>query len=187
MRFVIGILLLSTACFGKDDNANSNPVQIGAFAVNNPNGVSVIFDDMGASGFNFYITNVESLEGLISSAFGDFTMNQNGVNETYRDDLTILVATADLSYIHLQIGGWTSAGATHDFSRCWPEGGVESAGPAGGSVDFGYDINVHGYYIFIGNGYSGGGLNSWSGSINLVGSVVDNDHTSFGAVKALFN
>ena len=49
------------------------------------------------------------------------------------------------------------------------------------------DIDVTGYYIFLGNGYSGGGENSWTGTVTLYGSVVDNDVTSFGAVKALFN
>jgi len=57
---------------------------------------------------------------------------------------------------------------------------------SGGLVTFA-EFDVTGLYCFIGNLYSGGGINNWVGNIATTGSVVGNDDTSFGAVKALFN
>jgi|SaaInl4_150m_RNA_FD_contig_41_98112_length_621_multi_5_in_0_out_0_1 hypothetical protein len=146
---------------------------------------TLTFDALAASGFVFSLYSEDDLAGNITGAFGDFVMNEAGVDWNYCDDFTVIVATLDLSEVILQVGGWDDTGAANRFG--WPEGGSSDPGPGGGLVEFGLDIDVTGYYLFLGNGYASGGENTWTGTITLYGSIVDNDATSFGAVKALFN
>jgi len=183
LAIVLLALLVAGSAFAGKVDSNKAP-QLGTPMEMSREDV-ITFDGFAAAGFVFSLYSEVALEGALNGAFGDFVMNEEGVNWTYCDDFTVLVATADLSEVLVQIGGWSDTGAANRFA--WPEGGSTAAGPGGGLVEFGMDIDVTGYYIFLGNGYSGGGENSWTGTVTLYGSVVDNDVTSFGAVKALFN
>lgn len=146
--------------------------------------VAYSFEGFTATGGDVYLVDPDPAVGVVSSADGTFVLDADGVNYTWCDDLMILFASADLTDLHLQIGGFSNFGATNKVN--WPNGGSGTAGTVGGGLISGIDVDVTGYYMFIGNGYGSGGDGVWTGSITLSGSVVDGDDSSFGAVKALY-
>jgi hypothetical protein len=147
--------------------------------------VLVEFTEFTAAGYAFFLYDADPLMGSFSGAVGDFTMLYDGLNYTWCDDLCLLIANADLSEVLVQVGGFSNTGALNRFS--WPDGSSSAGGTVGGgSVDFGGDIDVTGYYLYLGNGYSSGGDGVWTGSIQMLGSVVDNEASSMDSVKALY-
>ena len=131
--------------------------------------INLTFENFIASGAQFSLTSEDAVAGELTSVFGAFTMNADGENFTWCDDLCVLIANEDLSDLHVQIGGYSDFGATNRFT--WAEGSSGDAGTnGGGTIDTG-TINVDGYYVWIGNGYGGGGNGDWSGAIDLNGSI----------------
>lgn len=97
---------------------------------------------------------------------GDFILNF-GESFTWADDLTIMIASEDMSSLHMQIGGYTDFGASYRFT--WPTGASGDPGThGGGTIDIG-GIDCSGYYVWMGNGYSSGGDGNWTGDIYLEG------------------
>jgi len=130
--------------------------------------IDLVFTNFIAAGSQFSQTDSNALSGSIDQADGLFVLN-SGENFTWADDLTVIIASEDLSVLHMQIGGFSDYGATHRFS--WPTGASGDPGTeAGGIIDIG-GIDVTGYYMFLGNGYASGGDGDWTGSIELLGSV----------------
>jgi len=140
------------------------------------------FDFTGEGGMVALVSG--PLTGTISAALGEFYMMMESTSYTWGADFGMLFAAEDLSVVPFQVGGYSTYG---DVKVDWPtDGGDEVGALSGGLVTFG-EFDVTGLYCFIGNLYSGGGINNWVGNIATTGSVVGNDDTSFGAVKALFN
>ena len=130
--------------------------------------IDLVFDGFIASGAQFNLESELALDGSIDTAIGDFVMNI-GENFTWADDLAVMIASEDLSELHMQIGGYSDFGATHRY--VWEFGASGDPGTAaGGTIDIG-GIDVSGYYLFLGNGYGSGGPGDWSGNIQLLGSV----------------
>jgi len=179
---LLALLIAGSAFAAKEDNGVAIP-SIGG--IMEPSRDALIsFTDFEGCGAVFSMVDPDPVTGSVNSAFGDFVMNEDGVDFNYANDLCVLVANVDLSVLMIQIGGFSDFGATYRFT--WPIGNGTPAGPGGGDVDFGENIDITGYHLWLGNGYGSGGCNTWTGSINLYGDVVDNEETSFGAVKALF-
>jgi len=128
--------------------------------------IDLDFDGIQFAGAEFGLVE-EAIEGSLSNAFGDFVLDEEGVDFTWADDLTILVANDDLSEILVQIGGFSDFGAGVKYG--WPTGQAGAAGTLGGGDVPIVPIDVSGYALWIGNGYAQGGLGIWSGEIQLSG------------------
>lgn len=180
-------LLVAVSAFAAEKlEGNASLVNSGSYALDRSFSLdlSMNLEGFTASGAQVYLIDPDPAVGIVNSAYGDFVLDAEGIDYTYCDDFMILFASADLSYLHLQIGGWSNFGATTKVS--WPDGASDAAGTQGGGLIENIDVDVTGYYVFIGNGYSYGGDGVWTGSFSLGGSVVDSDDSSFGAVKALY-
>lgn len=131
--------------------------------------ITFFFEEFTATGGQFDQINSLSLEGSLESADGDFVLTEEGENFTWADDLTVLVANGDLTDVLVQIGGYTDQGAAYRYA--WPTGANGAAGTwGGGHIDTDV-IDVSGYYLFLGNGYTPGGNGIWTGEISLGGSI----------------
>ena len=119
--------------------------------------------------FSFEQLDANPLEGVLEGINGNFVM-EYGESYTYADDLTVLIASEDLSDIFIQIGGWSDVGAGYRYF--WPEGASDAFGTVGGGSITTVPFDVTGYYLFVGHGYAGGVQGAWSGEIELLGSVV---------------
>ena len=134
--------------------------------------ISLDFTGFEATGANFALTNENAVAGNITDFAGDFVLDLDGENFTWADDLTVLIASADLSDILVQMGGFSDFGATYKYT--WPVGAAGDAGTeAGGlvSTDVLGGIDATGYYVWIGNGYGSGGVGTWSGNIKINGTI----------------
>jgi hypothetical protein len=133
--------------------------------------IDLDFTDFTAAGSQFTIQGAGlALDGVLDTADGAFTLVVEGQSYTWADDLCVMIANEDLSDLLVQIGGYSDYGAASKFS--WLFGSAGAAGTeAGGLVDIG-GIDVSGYYLWLGNGYGGGGDGVWTGTINLGGSIV---------------
>ena len=131
--------------------------------------IDLVFENFQAAGSQFSLTDENAVEGSLDFANGDFVLNADGENFTWCDDLCVMIASADLSDLLVQIGGYSDYGAANRFT--WATGSSGTAGTAGGgSIDTG-SIDCTGYYVWLGNGYGGGGVGDWSGAIQLGGSI----------------
>jgi hypothetical protein len=128
--------------------------------------IDLVFEDLGYTGFEFGLVE-EAIEGSLTNAFGDFFLVEAGVDFTWADDLTVLIANDDLSDVLVQIGGFSDTGASVRYS--WPTGAAGEAGTVGGGDVPIEPIDVSGYGLWIGNGYAQGGLGLWTGGIELSG------------------
>lgn len=183
---IIFVLLASVSVFAEKPDITDIPIhQFGALGYDLDRQEHLTFAAFAATGGMFSRYSDEDLLGSINGAFGDFVMDQSGNNYTYCNDFTVLIANFDLTEVLVQLGGWDDVGGDYKFA--WPEGNSTAAGPGGGLIEFGQEIDVTGYYLWLGNGYGNGGENSWTGSVDLYGSVVANGLSTIGAVKALFN
>ncbi|MEE2907124.1 MAG: hypothetical protein VX527_04745 [Planctomycetota bacterium] len=143
--------------------------------------VTLTLDQFSATGSEFaqYLPG-ETLTGMLNTAYGDFTLTQQGENSTYCDDLTILIADESKTHLLMQIGGYSDYGAQRRYH--WLDGANDNAGTHGGGTVHIGDIDVTGYYLFIGNGYGYGGIGVWTGTIELMGSVMYDDGGEGGVV-----
>ena len=131
--------------------------------------VDYAFDGLAAAGFNFFQQG-GPLQGEITGYSGEFILNSPGENFTYCDDLCILIANEDFTEVVLQIGGYSIISPEY---YTWDQGGSSAAGTlGGGSGTLSTAIDATGYYAYIGNGYGGGGIGDWTGSVQLTGSVI---------------
>jgi hypothetical protein len=131
--------------------------------------VTYSFDSFQAAGFEFTeIFAAGELVGTLTGVGIDAVLNSAGAGGTWADDLTIMVGAADLSTINLQAGGFSSYGADEKIS--WSNG---TSGAAGTTVidtkSLGTPLDISALTVFLGNGYSSGGLTDWGGSITLIG------------------
>ncbi len=128
------------------------------------------------------------LSGSIYELVADFTMMLEGTSYTWASDFMVIFANADLSEVYGQVGGYSDYGATVFSLTGW--GGAGDAGDAGtnlvATIDLGGSQDITGMYMFIGNGYGGGGNNIWEGCINFNGSAVGNDDTNLSSIKAMY-
>lgn len=140
-----------------------------------------------ADGSEFY-QMAGPLSGSIYAVEGNFTMLFEGVSATWCSDFCVLFGNADLSEIYIQVGGFTTYGATLLTLYGW--NGSGSTGAAGTIinelVDLGGSYDLGDYYMFMGNGYSGGGINTWEGCVDFMGDAVANESISMGSIKALY-
>jgi MYXO-CTERM domain-containing protein len=126
------------------------------------------FTATGAQFFQYADGDNDVLDGVLEGASGDFVLN-SGANFTWADDLCVLVANDDLTDLLVQIGGYSTFGATYRYT--WPTGASGDPGTAAGGVALsGEAIDVTGYRLWFGNGYASGGEGDWTGSIDLTGS-----------------
>ena len=129
--------------------------------------ITIDFEDFTASGFQF--SDYGEVSGTLTAIEGDFTMVAPGENFTWASDLTILIASADLSVIELQAGGYSTIGAPNRYE--WAGGASGDAGTVIQetiTID-GDGVAVDGLNVWLGNGYGSGGPGVWTGSITLVG------------------
>ena len=131
--------------------------------------VTYSFESFEASGAQFFeIFAAGELVGTLTGVGIDAVLNSAGAGGTWADDLTILVGAADLSTINLQAGGFSNTGAAERIS--WSNG---TSGAAGTTVidtqSLGTPLDISALTVFLGNGYSSGGLTDWGGSITLIG------------------
>jgi hypothetical protein len=145
---------------------------IGSMAAVASADVNLTFDNFIASGGQFAAYDDEVV-GVLDTVDGDFLLNAAGENFTWADDLTLLVAEATESGgvgdILIQVGGYSDYGAANRFT--WPTGASGDAGTVGGGEVAIGGIDVTGYRLWIGNGYTSGGAGNWSGDIFLGGSI----------------
>jgi len=186
LMFTLLVLLMATTAFGSGKiDSGDTPLRLIEPIDLISREVPLSFTEFTAAGASVSLVDAEVLFGSFSGALGDFVLVEDGIDYTYCDDLMVLVANADLTDLLLQVGGFSSFGATHRFG--WPLGGSSAAGTVGGgNVDFGGDIDVSGYFLWLGNGYGGGGDGVWTGTIDLLGNAVGNEQLTLGAVKALY-
>ena len=131
--------------------------------------IDLIFENFQAAGSQVALTDENFVAGSLDTVSGDFMLNADGENFTWCDDLCVMIANEDLSELFIQIGGYSDYGATHRFS--WETGSSGDAGTVGGgNIDIG-GLDCTGYYVWLGNGYGGGGVGDWSGAIDLQGSI----------------
>jgi hypothetical protein len=186
MRIVIVsalCLLLATTAIAGRIPGDAVPKPYGAMA---EKASSFTFENFTMAGSYFALVDPDPVVGVIEGVNGLFTLVDDGLNWTYCSDLCVLFANADLSAIYLQIGGFsTYADSINKYN--WPNGDSDVAGTqGGGTVMLNAPMDVSGMYMWLGNGYGSGGDGVWTGQIDLLGSVVDNDNSSWGEVKALF-
>ena len=126
--------------------------------------ITLDFEDFVASGAQF--TDYGEVTGTLTAIEADFTMVAPGENFTWANDLTVLVAAADLSVIDMQAGGYSDFGAPNRY-----EYGTGASGDAGTIVAESIVTNGESLSgnLWLGNGYAGGGNGTWTGSITLVG------------------
>ena len=131
--------------------------------------VELEFENFQAAGSQFGMVDVNPVAGVLDMVVADFWLNADGENWTWCNDLTVLIASDDLSDILVQVGGYSDYGAAHKFA--WETGSDGTAGTVGGgNVAIG-GLDCTGYYVWLGNGYGGGGVGDWSGAIDLTGSI----------------
>ena len=125
--------------------------------------ISIEVENFVAGGFEFTELTGEGeyLSGTLVDAFGDFVLNADAGHATWCNDLTILIGNADMTELVAQIGGYSDTGALHWY--IWPDGTSGAAGTEGGGLVDLPDIDVTGYQLYIGNGYSYGGPGDWTG------------------------
>lgn len=127
--------------------------------------ITIDFEDFTASGFQF--SDYGEVSGTLTAIEADFAMVAPGENFTWASDLTVLIASADLSVIDLQAGGYSSVGAPLRYE--WAGGASGDAGTVVQetiTVDPGAALSGN---LWLGNGYGSGGIGVWTGSITLVG------------------
>ena len=123
------------------------------------------------SGGMFQVITMDPLDGTLNQVKGDFCLDVEAEQWTWCSDLTILIGNADLSYMHVQIGGYNDLGATYRYH--WDGGDSGGAGTCVEEVvDLDPGIDVSGYYMHLGNGYNNGGPGQWSGLICLYGAGI---------------
>jgi hypothetical protein len=182
----LALLVAVSAFAAEKPEGNASLINSGSYALDRSFSLDIglNFEGFTAAGAEVSLIDPDPAVGIVNNAYGDFVLDADGINFTWCDDFMILFANADLTDLHLQIGGFSNFGATTKVS--WPNGGSSAAGTQGGGLIENIDVDVTGYYVYIGNGYGSGGNGVWSGSFILGGSVVDSDDSSFGAVKALY-
>lgn len=131
--------------------------------------IDLSFTDFEAVGANYVQYAPNTLEGTLNAFDGEFVLTEDGLNFTYADDFSILIANADLTDILVQMGGYSNFGADNYFT--WTSGGSSAAGTQGGGFIDAGPIDVTGYYVWIGNGYGGGGAGIWTGTVDMIGDV----------------
>ena len=132
-------------------------------------GVVLEFEELTASGGNFYLVNDGDYSGELSAVNPDFVINSAG-GFTWANDFAVLFSTdAEGTNIVLQVGGLTDF--TSNGNRLsWAEGGSGAPGTAVTTpviVDPAFDMD--GIYVWLGHGWTTGSESSWSGSVELVG------------------
>jgi hypothetical protein len=129
--------------------------------------INITMDDDVYGGGSF--ASMGAVSGSVTSAYGDFTLNY-GSNWTYANDITLLFVVG--SDVVLQIGGWTSwnFGGSNLSKIGWSGSSSSDGATGGGWTSPAAAVNVDGATLYIGNGYSGGGPSSWSGTMDVYGA-----------------
>ena len=177
------LLLAVGATAGEKIPGTGTPEIVGA--MDQTRGETFEFTEFVATGSEFFLLDPDPVVGVISSVVGDFVLNADAEGYTYCNDLTLLVMTAGDGHVLIQVGGWTDYGAV--FRRSWDYGNADDAGTLGGGTEPLPDVDCTGYHLYLGNGYGYGGVGNWTGSIELVGSVVGAEATTLSGVKAMFD
>lgn len=132
-------------------------------------GLVLEFEDLVASGGEFYLINDGDYSGELTTVNPDFVINSAG-GFTWADDFAVLFSTdAEGTNIVLQVGGLTDlTGNGNKYS--WAEGGSGTPGTAVTTpvaIDPSFDMD--GIFVWLGHGWTSGTESSWSGSVELVG------------------
>ncbi len=128
------------------------------------------FEDITAAGGEFFDVTGDGFNGELTAVTADFQIDSNG-GSTWASDFAILFTEGDeitTEAVVLQVGGFTNFGASPRLP--W---GTGNSGAPGTTVQTTIDIPtplvVDELNVWIGNGWSTGSTNTWSGSIELVG------------------
>ena len=127
--------------------------------------ITLDFTDFTATGAEYI--NQGEVSGTLTAIIAEFQMVAPGENFTWANDLSVLVASEDLSVIDLQAGGYSNFGAANKYD--YSSGASGDAGTVVSetiTIDPGLALSGS---LFLGNGYAGGGNGVWTGSITLVG------------------
>ncbi|MCH8558968.1 MAG: choice-of-anchor D domain-containing protein, partial [Balneolia bacterium] len=140
-------------------------------------GFLIEFEGLTLSGGEF-ITVTDGLSGELTAVAADFVIDAAD-GGTWANDFGILFTTEELETgaevdpetVVLQVGGLTNYGSP-DVRIPW---GTGSSGTPGTPVDVTIDIptplDVSGLYVSIGHAWTPGGISTWSGSVNLIGTT----------------
>lgn len=144
----------------------------GAPSLQNVPSTEIEFTDFSAAGANVsLIAPSGSFFGSVESVTADFVLNE-GTGFTWANDFMILLVegdtlSADGSNFVAQIGGFSTFTSP---KYAWGTGGSGAAGtPVSTTIAIDPAIDMENLSVWFGNGYSSGGLSSWSGSITLNG------------------
>ena len=138
------------------------------------NGVSAIieFEDLMASGSEFYDVTGDGYTGELTAVVADFVITESS-GGTWANDFAVLFTTSDEiseETVVLQVGGLTSYGPP-GTRIAWGMGGSGAPGtPVNTTINIPEPLVMDDLYVWIGQGWSTGGPSSWTGSVELVGA-----------------
>ena len=138
------------------------------------NGVSVVieFEDLVAGGSEFFNVTGDGFTGELTSVVADFVINQAS-GGTWANDFAVLFTTEEeisQETVVLQVGGLTSYGPQGTLFP-WGTGSSGSPGtPVNTTITLPEPLVLDELFVWIGQGWSTGGVSSWTGSVELVGA-----------------
>ena len=138
--------------------------------LNSDDAFTIEFESLTLDGGEFILA-AEGLVGEMSEVVADFVIDEAG-GLTWANDFAILFTTSEeisTESVVLQVGGLTNYGDP-SVRLPWSGGGSGDAGtPVQETVTLDEALDVDGLYIWIGHGWTPGGVSTWSGQVDLVG------------------
>ena len=147
-------------------------VAVAAIAAGASADVTYTFDSLTLDALEFnQIFGAGTLTGSLTGVRVNATLLDSV--RTYADDLTIYIDLPPIGNGALQVGGYSTLGATQRY--WWSNGGSSAAGTVVDSTvtlatAIGFTGTAADLPVLLGNGFAGGGASgTWSGSITLIG------------------
>ena len=132
--------------------------------------VLIEFENLTASGGEFTLVNEANYSGELSAVVADFVIN-SATGSTWANDFAVLFTNAaeiSSSTVVLQVGGLTNYGPTGTRIP-WGTGSNGAAGtPVNTTIAIPTPLDMDGIYVWIGHGWTPGGVSSWTGSVELM-------------------
>ncbi|MCH8487740.1 MAG: S8 family serine peptidase, partial [Candidatus Cyclonatronum sp.] len=133
--------------------------------------VIIEFEDLTASGGNFFNVTDEGYTGELTAVRGDFVLN-SGATSLWASDLAVLFTTEETvsqSTVVLQVGGFSDFGPSGTRIN-WGTGNSGAGTPVNTTITIPAPLEMEGLYVWIGNGWATGGSGTWNGLVELIGA-----------------
>lgn len=133
--------------------------------------VLIEFEELTATGSEFFNVTGEGFTGELTEVRGDFILNAAG-GSTWASDFAVLFTTEEeinTSTVVLQVGGYSDYGPSGTRIN-WGMGNSSTPGtPVNTTITLPTPLEIDGLYVWIGHGWSGGSASTWTGEIELIG------------------